>query len=264
MTITQISPDETAITYPPVSSTAAADLAQRIAPFAAVHDRDGTFVHEAFELLRAEGFVSALVPEEFGGSGVTHAEAGRILTELARGCPSTAVTLSMHYHLVATQVWRHKHGQPAGAVLRKVADKNVVLISTGAADWVGSYGEAVQVEGGFRVSARKSPSNGAPTGDILVTSAPWRDSPDGPQVIHCAIPFSAEGVSIEESWNAMGLRGTGSDTVVLDDVFVPDAAVSLIRPADEWHPVWSAVLDSLLLEVTCCVGAESLRDLRKD
>jgi alkylation response protein AidB-like acyl-CoA dehydrogenase len=44
----------------------------------------------------------------------------------------------------------------------------------------------------------------------------------------------------------MGLRATGSHTVVLDDVFVPDAAVSLVRPADVWHPVWNTVVGAAL------------------
>jgi acyl-CoA dehydrogenase len=60
------------------------------------------------------------------------------------------------------------------------------------------------------------------------------------------VPFSAEGVSIDETWDTMGLRGTGSHTVVLEDVFVPSEAVSLMRPADQWHPVWNAVLGSAL------------------
>ena len=42
------------------------------------------------------------------------------------------------------------------------------------------------------------------------------------------------------------MRATGSHTVVLDDVFVPDAAVSLARPADRWHPVWNTVLGCAL------------------
>lgn len=227
-------------------SERAATVAPRIARYAADHDRDGSFVHEAFEILESEGFIGATVPTDFGGGGADHAETGAILTELAKGCPSTAVTLSMHYHLVATQIWRHKHGQPAEAILRKVATEGVVLISTGAADWVDSYGQATKVDGGFRIKAKKSPCSGAPAGSILVASAPWPDGPDGPQVIHCAIPFASDGVSIDATWNAMGLRGTGSHTVVLDDVFVPDAAVSLIRPAGEWHPVWNAVLGSAM------------------
>jgi alkylation response protein AidB-like acyl-CoA dehydrogenase len=34
--------------------------------------------------------------------------------------------------------------------------------------------------------------------------------------------------------------------VVLDDVFVPDAAVSLARPADAWHPIWNSVLGAAM------------------
>ena len=225
---------------------AATAVAASIAPLAADHDRDGTFVHEAFSELRARGFLAALVPTDFGGSGATHRQAGRILTELAKGCPATAVTLSMHYHLVATQIWRHRHDQPAEPFLRKVATEQPLLLSTGAADWVGSVGEAAPTEGGFRVTARKTPTSGAPMGDIVVSSAPVVDGGDRPEVIHFAVPMTSAGVSVDATWDTMGMRGTGSHTVVMDDVFVPDAAVSLRRPADEWHPVWSAVLGSAM------------------
>ena len=53
-------------------------------------------------------------------------------------------------------------------------------------------------------------------------------------------------MSIEQTWDTLGMRATGSHTVVLDDVFVPDAAVSLVRPAETWHPVWNAVLGSAM------------------
>ena len=42
------------------------------------------------------------------------------------------------------------------------------------------------------------------------------------------------------------MRSTGSHTVVVDDVFVPEAAVSLIRLADAWHPIWNTVLGAAL------------------
>lgn len=220
----------------------AADLAARIAEDAAAFDRSGTFVRTSFELLRAEGFLSAPVPTELGGGGATYPEVTAVLTELAKGCPSTAVALSMHYHLVCTQLWRHRRGLSGEAVLRSVAEGDRVLVSTGASDWLRSSGTATRVDGGYRVSGRKSPSSGAPIGDVAITSIAWQDAPDGPQVIHCSIPLSSDGVGIELTWDAMGLRGTGSDTIVFDDVFVPDAAVSLVRPAGEWHAVWDAVL----------------------
>lgn len=80
----------------------------------------------------------------------------------------------------------------------------------------------------------------------MPVSIRWNDAPDGPQVLHCSIPFATDGVSIEATWDTLGMRGTGSDTVVLDDVFVPDAAVALVRPAGEWHPVWATVLGAAL------------------
>lgn len=222
------------------------DVAAQIAMNATDADRTGEFVHASFGLFRETGISSMLVPTQFGGGGATHADACAVLTELGKACGASAVTLSMHFHLVATQVWRHKHGQPAEAILQKVAQERVILISTGASDWIDASGEAVAVDGGFRISGRKSPSSGCPTGDILVTSLRWDDAPDGPSIIHCGIPFAAEGVSIEETWDTLGLRATGSHTVVLDDVFVPQSAISLVRPAGQWHPVWNAVLGSAL------------------
>lgn len=156
-----------------------------------------------------------------------------------------AVTLSMHSHLVAAQVWRHHHGQDASAVFAKVVD-GAFLVSTGASDWVGSNGVSRRVEGGYRVTARKSPASGCEVGDVLVTSFRWDDGPDGPAVVHCSVPFTADGISIERTWDTLGLRATGSHTVVLDDVFIPDAAVALVRPADVWPPVWNTVIGAAL------------------
>ena len=254
MTETTTENSTTAADQTPHWSTAAPDsrwvtgaraLAPELAEQAQAHDREGSFVQDGFDRLREWGFVSMLVPTERGGGGATHAEACAVLAELARGCPATSLSFSMHSHIVAAQVWRH-HRDLSAPVLDDVADDDLVLISTGASDWIDSSGTAVRVDGGYRVSARKMPASGCPAGDVLVTSARWPDSPEGPQVIHCSIPFAADGVDIIETWDTMGMRGTGSHTVVVDDVFVPDAAVALVRPAGVWHPVWSTVVVAAL------------------
>ncbi len=243
-----------------------ASIARQVAAAArehsAEHDRVGDFVTDEMSLVRRSGLVSMLVPEQFGGGGATYAETCAALALLAQGCPATALTLSMHTHLVAAQVWRHKHDLPA-PVLQRVGRDQVLLVSTGAADWVSSNGTARPVDGGFRVSARKTPSSGAPVGDIVVSSARWDDGPDGPQVIHFAVPFATEGVSIDATWDTMGMRATGSHTVVLNDVFIPEAAVSLTRPADRWHPVWNTIMGAAMpLIMSVYVGiAEAASDL---
>ncbi len=224
----------------------ARDVGAALQSGAPEQDRSGELCVAAFENLRAVGITSALVPMEFGGGGASHAEIGQVLRELGQYDPSTAVTLSMHTHLLAAQVWRHHHGMDAEKVFRKVVDDRAILISTGASDWLGSNGSARRVDDGFRVSARKGPASGCEVGHILVTSIRWDEAPDGPQVLHCTVPFSADGVSIDLTWDTLGLRATGSHTVVLDDVFVPDAAVALTRPADLWHPVWNTVVGAAL------------------
>ena len=75
----------------------------------------------------------------------------------ARYDPATAVTLSMHSHLVAAQVWRHHHGMDAETVFRKVVDDGAILVSTGASDWVGSNGTA---ERGRRWLPGRAPARG--------------------------------------------------------------------------------------------------------
>ncbi|MEU1994000.1 acyl-CoA dehydrogenase family protein [Nocardia gamkensis] len=239
-------------TAPAITETITTDWIARarrvgepLRPEVAARDRSGEISLAAFDLLRDSGLSAALVPAEFGGGGVTHREMGAILRELGRHDPSTAVAFAMHTHLVAAQVWRHNHGIDAAPLFAKVV-AGAILVSTGASDWVGSNGSAERVEGGYRVHARKAPASGCEAGTVLVTSVRWDAAPDGPQVLHCAIPFTAAGVRIEKTWDTMGLRASGSHTVVLDDVFVPDAAVSLARPATGWPPLLNVVLGAAM------------------
>ncbi len=238
--------------WPAVARSVGLDLR----PTVPDHDRTGQISREAFDRFRETGITSALVPSDVGGGGASHAQMGAVLRELGRHDPASAVTLSMHAHVLAAQVWRHHHGMDAEAILRKVAAERLVFVSTGASDWLASSGSAQRVEGGYRVSARKGPASGCEVGDVLATTIRWADAPDGPHVIHCAVPCSAPGVSIAHTWDALGMRATGSHTVVLDDVFVPDAAVSLVRPAGVWHPIWNVVIGAALpLIVSAYLGA---------
>ncbi|BDT92078.1 acyl-CoA dehydrogenase family protein [Nocardia sputorum] len=220
-------------------------VGETLRPGVAERDRSGEISLAAFDLLRDSGLSAALVPAEFGGGGVTHREMGEILRELGRHDPSTAVAFAMHTHLVAAQVWRHNHGIDAAPLFAKVL-AGAILVSTGASDWVGSNGRAERVDGGYRVHARKAPASGCEAGTVLVTSVRWDDAPEGPQVLHCAVPFAADGVRIERTWDTLGLRASGSHTVVLEDVFVPDAAVSLARPATVWPPLLNVVLGAAM------------------
>ena len=99
-----------------------------------------------------------------------------------------------------------------------------------------------RADGGFRVTARKPFGSGSPKGGVLVTSAPFEDPKEGWQVLHFAVPFAAPGVSLADDWQTLGMRATGSHTIILDNVFVPDDAVALRRPRGRFHPAWNVIL----------------------
>ena len=128
-----------------------------------------------FAELKAAKLFSAAVPKELGGGGAPHSEMCRIVRTIAHYCPSTALSFSMHQHLIAAQIWNYRRGKPGQKLLERVAADELVLISTGAKDWLGSNGEAERVEGGYRVSAKKFFASGSPAGDLLITSAPYED-----------------------------------------------------------------------------------------
>lgn len=220
----------------------AAGIAPQLASAAAAHDADDSFVADNFALLKREGFFTAHVPTELGGGGATHREMCAVIRILGAACGSTALAFSMHTHLVAVAVWRRANeGAPTTPLLERVVGEGLVLVSSGGSDWLKSAGEAVKVDGGFRITARKIFSSGCPAGDLLMTSAVYDDPEAGPTVLHFAAPFKAEGVKILDTWRAMGMRGTGSNDVTLTDVFVPDAAISGRRPQGRWHPLFHAI-----------------------
>jgi alkylation response protein AidB-like acyl-CoA dehydrogenase len=217
-------------------------LGPRFAEGAGDRDQGDRFVAEHYDVLKEHKVFSAIVPTALGGGGATHGAMCAFLRELAHYCPSTALALSMHQHLVAAAVYNHLNGRPGKKLLERVVAAEAVLVSTGANDWMDSNGTVARADGGFRISARKPFGSGSPKGDVLVTSAPFEDPKEGWQVLHFAIPFSAPGVSLAGDWQTLGMRATGSQTIILDGVFVPDTAIALRRPRGRFHPAWNVIL----------------------
>ena len=221
------------ITSPPRTSflERVTGLGPDIAIHAERHDRDGTFVTEAVDLLRDAGVLAMAVPAELGGGGATIAEVAAIQRELAHHCGSTALATAMHQHVVAFTAWRYRRGLPgAEATLRRVADEGIVLVSTGGADQTHPRGEATRVDGGYRVSGRKIFCSQSPVGTAMSTMFAYDDPEQGRRVLNMAVPFAADGVTVLDDWDVLGMRGTGSGTVLVEDVFIPEDKVLANRP----------------------------------
>lgn len=225
-------------------------LGEVFAERASGYDERGEFVAENYRDLSQAGYFSVSIPLELGGGGASFAEVCAIVRELGRHCGSTALAFAMHTHPVAVNVMKYKKGdEKAKNTLSKIASKGIIIANTGANDWLESSGEAKRVPGGYRVTARKHFVSGGPGAALLVTSV-GHDGSEGREVLHFAVPTASEGVRILDNWNTLGMRGTGSNDVALDDVFVPDEAVMLRRRSGEWHPVWDAILPNALPIIT--------------
>lgn len=205
------------------------------------YDAENRFAEENFMLLKERGVYKALIPAELGGGGVQYSEICHFLKELAGYCPSTSLTLSMHMHLVAVLVFKHLNGDAVSTkTLQAVAEKDLILLSTGGGDWVSSNGTAQKVEGGYIINCKKSFCSGAPIANVAVMSCAYNDG-EKDQVLHFSVPLTAPGVEIIQDWNSMGMRATGSHSINFKDVFVPEEKISLIRERGKWHPVWNVV-----------------------
>ena len=97
----------------------AAEVGARCVPFAAEHDRESTFVVEAFAAMRELGYLRLAVPEELGGLGATMRQVCYAQAELTRYCASTALAVNMHHYLVLGTAFRWRRGAEAAVRLRR-------------------------------------------------------------------------------------------------------------------------------------------------
>ena len=209
----------------------AAACGPALAANAADADRDRRWAGDSFERVRAAGLLAIAVPEELGGAGATVREVAQVQRALGRYCGSTALASAMHQHVTAFTAWRYRRGLPgAEATLRRVAQEGIVLMSTGGGDYTRPRGTATKVEGGYRVSGRKSFVSQSPVGTAFSTMFPYNDPERGPRVLNMSIPANDPAITVVDTWDALGMRATASNDVELDDVFVPDDRVLADRP----------------------------------
>jgi indole-3-acetate monooxygenase len=239
-------------TMTPINATTATshaviDAARELGPIFAQRTREAAdedrFVADNFTLLKSSGLVEAGVPKELGGGGAGIDELAAMLRTLAYHCGSTALAFSMHTHQVAIPAWRWSNQKVAAVepLLKRVAAERITLLSSGGSDWIAGSGKAEKVDGGYKITARKIFSSGAPAGDLLMTGAIYEEPGKPPMVLHFGVPMNSPKVKVLDTWRTLGMRSTGSHDVMIDGHVVPDAAVSLSRKAGEWHPLFQII-----------------------
>jgi len=220
---------------------------ERFAPRAAAHDRDATFPFDDYADLRAEGFLGLCVPQRFGGLGASYETYCLVAEQLAQGNASTSLTFNMHCltmlmigeiadALPMAPAARERHEKLRAAKYREVLEQGAFYgqphsepVEQGETDTRLSMGgrrfgtTARKVDGGYVVNGRKffvSLAGSAPyfaTPAIRLGDEPWIE-----RTLYLQVPKDAPGVTFPGEWDPMGMRGTVSRDMLLQDVFVPD------------------------------------------
>lgn len=233
----------------------AAGLAARFAERAPLHDQEGSFPFENIADLQQAGYVTLTVPREYGGEEISLYEMLLIQEQLGRGDGSTALSIGWHMGLVlhyrTTRTWPEELFR---AFCRDVVEKGTLLnhFSTERAAGSPSRGgipqtTATKTDGGWLLAGRKTFSTLSPVLDTFLVSA---SMPESNQVGEFLVRRS-DRVSIEETWNTLGMRATGSHDVILQDAFVPDNELIRSYPVGQ-KPKEASDASAWLLHIPAC------------
>ncbi|GBQ20273.1 acyl-CoA dehydrogenase [Acetobacter estunensis NRIC 0472] len=204
------------------------DLVRQFALRAAEHDRRGEIGFDNLEDLRKAGFLSLAVPRNRGGGGITLRQIAKIVARVALGDPSTALILAMQYlqtaGIVASATWPDDvRGEVLDSIVRSGALVNALRVEPelGTPARGGIPATRVRREGGrWLLSGRKIFSTGS---SALHWGVVWgATEEDVPRIGQILVPLNSPGVRIEKSWHQLGMRATGSDTIVFEDVEIPE------------------------------------------
>jgi alkylation response protein AidB-like acyl-CoA dehydrogenase len=211
-------------------------LAPRFAARAAGTDRDGAFPADDFAELKDAGFFGLMVPARLGGSGAGFAEYAEVAYELARGNGATALIFNMHASVTGalsgvTDELAEALGLPPEALaardqyLKAAAGGSwyaVAMSERGAGSRLSRLATTYEpADGGYRIRGAKTFCSGAGHADAYLVAA--RSAADPSQVSQFLVP-AGEGLRVEPTWDALGMRATASHDLHVD-VTVPSAAL---------------------------------------
>jgi alkylation response protein AidB-like acyl-CoA dehydrogenase len=225
MTSTTTPADEVSAGLPwapePMTAAEVLTAAERLVPVlreqAAEIDRERRIPLETFRLVQEAGMFHILKPKEYGGFELTEHDHAKVVMTLAQGCASTAWVASIlssdNVAIVAypqetqDEIW----GENTYATLAGNTNLN-------------PKAKAERVSGGYRLTGSWGFCSGSDFSEWLIFNAPAGERADG----HMFLVPREDTVTID-NWFPTGLRGTGSRTIAVEDVFVPDHRVQATR-----------------------------------
>ncbi|KKK39127.1 acyl-CoA dehydrogenase [Mesobacillus campisalis] len=203
----------------------ARDLIPKLREYSLEIDEKSTLPDEVVELLQKEGLLKVLRPKMFGGYETNMRTFTEVVTEISRGNGSAGwfVSLSNIRDYMISYVFGRKALDEI-----YVPGKDVVF----AGNFKPIKCEIEKVEGGFYIKEAQWPFvSGSPHADWCYFGFPTDDGKGGMEFAIMVVPRHE--LEVLDDWFVMGLKGSGSNSVLIKDVFVPEHRVSLDRLANK-------------------------------
>lgn len=233
--------------------TVSSQLADEFSRTAATVDQQAVFPADNFERLRGAGFLALTAPKNMGGEGASLSLARRVITEIARGEPSTALILFMQYVNLALLPRGRVPVEVARRVVSDAVAKGALINSLRVEPELGSPSRgglpatiARRTADGWALSGTKIYSTGSTGLSWMLVWA--KTDEDETRVGRFLVPARDPKISISPTWRALGMRATVSHAVAFDDVRLSlEAAVELHLAAEQrdkqpLESIWSACL----------------------
>lgn len=240
-----------------LASAVGAFAQEHFAPIAPRWDRENAFPRQNYQRMKTQDWLRIPVSLRFGGMGYGLHENPLawilVVQQLSKACGNTGQTFQIWGHCMsmieelatpeqagrftkeamAGAIWCSGGSEPSNYTQKRQTPKTTAKVGATTENTAKARTTlARQVEGGVRVSGRKLFISNSSVADRFFIFADLV-SPDGESLglVHPVIEPGAAGLRVEHSWDAMGMRGTASDDLVLDDVFVANEnIIGLHRP----------------------------------
>jgi alkylation response protein AidB-like acyl-CoA dehydrogenase len=176
------------------------------------------------------GILRLLQPRRFGGLQGRFSLFSRIVEELTFGCASSAwvyAVLAEHQWIVAQY--------PEQAQLDVWGDEPLAV----AASSLAPRAAARQTDGGWRLSGKFPFSSGCDHAQWAILGAFLGAAGDPRHIAYLLVPLAE--IEIVDDWQVLGLAGTGSKSLVLHDVFVPEHRCVMVSDLFAGTPPGAAV-----------------------
>lgn len=190
-------------------------------------DQQSTLPVEIISLLQENGLMKVLRPELFGGHQTDMRTYLDVVTGVSRGNGSAGWFVSLSN--IRDYMISYAFGQQC---LDEIFGPGEEVILAG--NFKPIKCDVVKVEGGYQINEAQWPFvSGSPFANWYYFGFPVDDGNGGMEMAIMVLPRKE--VTVLDDWDVMGLRGSGSNSVHVKNVFLPDHRISLDRLATQGH-----------------------------